>query len=110
MKGDPRRSNYDLPQDLAEVAVEVQAEAKARDKESISIRFRSCFQQINSRVVSQTKIIIMVVKTFTTSLQYFHDFFYLTPYFAASFPLLQELIVLDLDLEFRCRIDYSDKY
>ena len=32
-KGDPRRSNYDLPQDLAEVAVEVQAEAKARDKE-----------------------------------------------------------------------------
>ena len=52
----------------------------------------------------------MVVKTFTSNFQYFHDLFYLTPYFAASFPLLQELIVLDLDLEFRCLIDYSDTY
>ena len=31
MKGDLRRSNYDLPQDLAEVAVEIQAEPKVRD-------------------------------------------------------------------------------
>ena len=52
----------------------------------------------------------MVVLAFTTNFQYFHDLFYLTPYFAASFPLLQELIVLDLDLEFRCLIDYSDTY
>ena len=31
MEGDPRRSNYNLPQDLAEVAVEVQAEPKVKD-------------------------------------------------------------------------------
>ena len=52
----------------------------------------------------------MVVLAFTTNFQYFHDLFYLTPYFAASFPLLQELIVLDLDLEFRYLINYSDTY
>ena len=33
--------------------------------------------------------------------QYFHDLFYLTPYFHTAFPLLEKMIVLDLDLEFR---------
>ena len=33
--------------------------------------------------------------------QYFHDLFYLMPHFHTSFLLLEKIIVLDLDLEFR---------